>query len=329
MERLAADRLAFVLSVLILGSLGAARCVEAQTYPVKPITMLISQAPGAGTDVGIRVIAQEVSKTLGQEIIPVNKTGGGGAVSAGVLAHSKPDGYTLLATPSPALTSIPLIESVPYDPLKDFSPVIQFGSMTTAVIVRSDAPYKSFRDFVEFARANPGKASIGLIGIGASTHLCLMHVIQKENVNIPIVPFGGATPTVTALLGGHVSACAVSTSGFVSHLKAGKVRVLACTSAKRMENAPEVPTLLDLGYARAAVKDMYVVLAPKGTSVSVVKRLEEVIRRGMDSPGFKAVSENFHMQVAGEPLSGQNLQNTIEDQYNNNKEIMRTVKWTK
>jgi tripartite-type tricarboxylate transporter receptor subunit TctC len=156
----------------------------------------------------------------------------------------------------------------------------------------------------------------------------MMHVMQEEKVNIVSIPFEGATPTVTALLGGHVSACAVSTSGFLSHLKAGKVKVLACTQEKRIESIPEAPTLLELGYPYAAVVDMYVIVAPKGTPPAVVKRLEEVFRKAMDTTAFKNMAENFQMYVEN-PLAGQRLKESIERQYNNNKEIMRKAKVSK
>jgi tripartite-type tricarboxylate transporter receptor subunit TctC len=327
-KRCSAFKKILFLAMFIVAFLGWSQKGQTQEYPARAITMLIGNAPGAGTDVGVRMIAQEATKILGQEIIPVNKPGGGGAVSAGVLAVSKGDGYTLLAASSPALTSIPLVESVPYDPLKDFTPIIQFGSLGTAIIVRSDSPHKSFKDLIDFARKNPGKVSLGITGMGGSTHLCMMHVMQEEKVNIVLIPFGGATPTVTTLLGGHVSACAVSTSGFLSHLKAGKVKVLACTQEKRIESIPEAPTLLELGYPYAAVVDMYVIVAPKGTPSAVVKRLEEVFRKAMDTTAFKNMAENFQMYVEN-PLAGQRLKESIERQYNNNKEIMRKARVSK
>lgn len=187
---------------------------QAQEYPMRPITMLISVAPGAGVDVCGRMIAQGATKILGQEIIPVNKPGG--IVAAGLLANSKGDGYTLLAFTSSSLTVTPHMESVIYDPLKDIIPIIQFGSLISGIVVRSDSPYNSLKDLVEFARKNPGKVSYGIPSIGVTPHLIMEYLKTEENVDITIIPFGGSTPTITALLGGHISACAVSTSGFLS-----------------------------------------------------------------------------------------------------------------
>jgi len=316
------------LAMLILGILCSGLRIQAQEYPTRPITMLISHAPGAGTDVCSRMVTKGATKTLGQEIIPVNKPGGGGSVSVGILANSKGDGYTILALTSSAITNIPHLESVPYDPLKDIVPIIQFGSLITGIVVRSDSPHKSFRDFVDFARKNPGKVSFGTPGIGIAPHVALAHVMLEEKVDITVIPFGGATPTLTALLGGHISACGVSTSGFLPHLKAGKVRVLATTGDKRIEVIPDVPTLHELGYPYGILIEIYLIVAPKGTPSAVVKTLEGAFRKAMETPEFRALAENFYMFVEN-PLSGQKLKEYIEEQYSKNGEIIRKAKLVK
>jgi tripartite-type tricarboxylate transporter receptor subunit TctC len=271
----------FFLAILILGFLGLSQEVRAQEYPTKPITMLISFTPGAGTDVCGRTIAEEAKKSLGQEIIPVNKPGGGGAVAAGILASSKGDGYTVCAAISSALTHIPHFQSVPYDPLKDFIPIIQFAAMRQALVVRSDSPFKSFKDLIDFARKE-GKINCGVPGMGGSVELNVRQVMQKENVNIVMVAFGGATPAMTALLGGHVQLGVVSESGFARYVKAGKLRALVSFASKRLEIAPETPTAAELGIPMSGGGEtMYLMLAPKGTPPAVVKKLEEAFRKAM------------------------------------------------
>lgn len=155
----------FFLAILGLGFLGWSHGTQAQEYPTRPITIVICYQPGAGTDVGSRMIAQGATKILGQEVLPVNKPGGGGAVGTGIVANSKGDGYTLLASTSDQLTFIPHLESVPYD-LKDFVPIIQFGVIRSLFIVRSDSPHKSLKDLIDFARKNPGNVSYGSPGLG-------------------------------------------------------------------------------------------------------------------------------------------------------------------
>lgn len=300
---------------------------QAQEYPVQPINLLIGFPVGGGTDVCARMIVQEAGKTLGQEFIPVNKPGGGGAVAAGILASSKNDGYTLLAVTSNTFTMTPYLESVPYKPL-DMLPIIQYGSLYTAIIVRADSPYKSLKDLIEFARKNPGKISYGFPGIGTSPQLVMEQIMLEEKVNIATVPFGGSVPTLTALLGGHVQVCAISISGILKQLKAGAVRVLAANTDKRIVEIPDAPTIAELGYPSGIPTETYLFVAPKGTSSSVVKKLEGAFSKAMEMSAFRTSAENFGMYTAN-PLSGEALKKDIESAYAKNGEIIRKVKLIK
>ena len=315
----------FFLAIVILCFFGWIQWVWAQDYPTRPITLLISYAPGAATDVCARMAAQEASKILGQEIIPVNKPGGGGAVATGIMASSKGDGYTFLAVTSAALTNVPHMESVTYDPLKDVIPVIQFGSLTTGIVVRSDSPYKSFKDLIDFCRKNPGKVSYAVPGVGITPHLAMELVMFEEKVNIVVIPFEGSTPAMTALLGGHVSSAGASTSGFLAHLRAGKVRALATTADKRIGVLPDTPTLLELGYSNGVLLEMYIIVAPKGTPPAVMKKVEGAFRKGMETSAFRTTAENFY-SYAENPSSGQELKEYIERMHAKNGEIIRKAK---
>ena len=314
-----------IFLVISLGIMGWIQGALAQEYPTRPITLLICMRPGAGADLGARMIAQEATKIFSQEIIPVNKPGGGGAVAAGILASSKADGYTLLSCTNGALTTTPHLESVPYDPLKDLVPIIQFGSLISGIVVRSDSPHKSFKEFIDFARKNPGKLSYGFPGVGTAPHLAIEHVMLEEKVNIATVPFEGAVPSLTALLGGHVSACGVSTSGFLPHLKAGKVRALATTGDRRIEVVPDTPTLRELGYPYGVLIDEYLIIGPKGIPPAVIKTLEGAFLKAMEAPGFRTLAENLYMHVQV-PLYGQKFKEHIEELYAKNGEIIRKAK---
>ena len=191
-------------------------------------------------------------------------------MAAGILASSKGDGYTLLALPSATLTSNPHLEVVPYNAL-DMIPIIQFGSLYSAIAVRSDSPHKSLKDLIDFARKNPGKVSYGHPGIGTTPHLAMESIMLGEKVNIATVPFGGSVPTMTALLGGHVSACGLSISGILKQLQAKAVRVLAANEDKRLEAIPDAPTISELGYPFSIATEKYIFVVPKGTPSSVVK----------------------------------------------------------
>jgi len=325
MKRLISCRILLFVAIVTLFALSWSQGVHAQGYPNRSITLLVGYAPGAGTDVCSRVIAQEASKTLGQEIMPVNKPGGGASVMMGLLANSKADGYTIGASTTSALTLAPHMQTLPYDPFKHIEPLIQFGLLCSVVIVRTDSPFKSFKDLIEFAHKNPGKVSYGVPGIGTSPHLAMETVMLQEKVNLAIVPFRGGTPTVTALLGGHVSFCAVSTSGFVAHLKAGKVRALGTLTSKRIEPILDVPTLVELGYPNAAFESMYLMNAPNGTPPDVVKKLTGAFRKAMQAPEFIKVTKNFYAYVE-DPLSGQELKDYIKKEYDRTGEIIRKTK---
>jgi len=314
--------------IISLGIMGWIQGALAQEFPARAITLLICMQPGAGADLGGRIIAQDATKTLGQEIIPVNRAGGGGAVAAGILASSKGDGYTLLSCTNGALTTTPHLESVPYDPLKDFTPIIQFGSLTSGIMVRSDSPYKSLKEFIDFARKNPGKLSYGFPGVGTAPHLAIEHVMLEEKVNIATVPFEGAVPSITALLGGHVSACGISTSGFLPHLKAGKIRVLATTGEKRIEVVPDAPTLFELGYPYGVLLDLYLIVGPKGIPPAVMKTLEGAFLKAMETPEFQTLAERLYMQVKV-PLHGGKFKKYMEELHAKNGEIIRKAKLRK
>ncbi len=312
------------LSVLLLSSLGFGQAGWAQDYPTQPINLLIDRPPGAGTDVVARVIAPGSSKVLGQEVIPVNKPGAGGAVAVGILASSKGDGYTVLAHTTSSLTVIPHLEKVAYDPIKDLVPLVHFGTFYCGIIVRADSPHKSFKDLIEFARKNPGKASFGIVGVGNAPHLDIELVLQQEKVDMPVVPLGGGPPAMTALLGGHVTAVGVGASAWIPNFKAGKVRVLATTTEKRI--MPEVPALREFGYPFYNLStEYYLISAPKETPAPVVAKLEGAFRKAMEAPEFRTTAESFYVYDPN-PLSRQALKDLIETLYRKNGEIIQKTK---
>jgi len=313
-----------VFGILALAFLCLGQGVRAQDYPIQPINLIIDRPPGSGTDVVGRVIAPAASKILGQEVIPINKPGAGGAVGVGLLAKSKPDGYTILAFTMSGLTVVPHLEAVSYDPLKDVVPIAHFGTFHCAIMVRPDSPHKTFKDLIEFARKNPGKATFGIVGVGNSPHLDFELVLQQEKVNIPIVPFGGAPPTLTALLGGHVTAAGVGASNWMPNYKAGKVRLLATTTEKRI--LPEVPALREFGYPFYNIStEYYLIAVPKGTPAPVVAKLEGAIRKAMESPEFRKTTESLYVYDPN-PLSKEAIKDLVEILYQKNGEVIQKAK---
>jgi tripartite-type tricarboxylate transporter receptor subunit TctC len=216
------------------------------------------------------------------------------------------------------------LESVSYDPLKDVIPVVHFGTFYCGILVRADSPYTSITDLVDYARKNPGKVSFGIVGIGNAPHLDIELVIQQEKLNMPIVPLGGGPPAMTALLGGHVTAVGVGASGWMQSYKAGKVRVLATTTEKRV--LPGVPTLQESGYPFYNLStEYYLVSAPKGTPAAVVTKLEGAFRKAMEAPQFRTTAESFYVYDP-KPLSRQALKELIESLYRKNGEVIQKTK---
>lgn len=319
-----ARKTCLVLLAALLSVLGLGQGAPAQDFPTQPINLLIDRPPGAGTDVVARVIAPAASKILGQEVIPVNKPGAGGAVAVGILATSKPDGHTILAHTTSSLTVIPHLESVSYNPLKDVVPVVHFGTFNCGILVRGDSPFKSFKDLIDYARQNPGKASFGIVGVGNAPHLDIELVLQKEKVDMPVVPFGGGPPTLTALLGGHVTAIGVGASAWMPSFKAGKVRVLATTTEKRI--LPDVPALHEFGYPFYNLStEYYLISAPKDIPPAVLTKLEGAFRKAMQTPEFRTTAESFYVYDPN-PLSRQALRELIDRLYQKNGEIIRETK---
>jgi tripartite-type tricarboxylate transporter receptor subunit TctC len=314
-----------LLSALMMGFPGWNQEVHAQAYPARPINMLIGFAPGAATDICARLIAKAAEKFLGQEIVPINKPGAGGAVAAGIMASSKGDGYTILADVSAALTNAPHMETVNFDPLKDFVFLFQYGVLIPIYVVPSESPHKSFKDAIEFARKNPGKFSVGTPGVGTSPHLAMDLIKSKEKVDVAVIPFAGSAPAMTSLLGGHISCVGTSTPTAIPHIKANKVRAIAITSEQRDEATPGVPTLKELGYTYAVLEEVFFLAAPKGTPPAVAKKLEDAFRKAWETPEYRTKTKALYT-FPENPLYADKLKTFIEQEYKRNGEIIKGAK---
>ncbi len=314
-----------LLVIIILGLTGWNQLAHSQDYPTRPITLLINMAPGASVDALARVIADQLSKTLGQEVTPVNRPGGGGSLAAGVLASSKGDGYTLMVGVSSSLTNAPHIESVPYDPLKDVIPIIQTAYLYNLIGVSSDSPLNSIKDLIDFARKNPGKVTCSHPGIGTSAHLAVEYLNTKEKgAVITAVPFPGSTQAAVALLGGHVMATSNSPGTSFPHVKAGKIKMLVSTAEKRKKEYPNIPTLIEAGYPDGVFSELVLVAAPKGTPVQLIDRLEKILGKIVTSQDYRNIADKFFV-YAENPLSGKGLKDFIEKDYARNGEMIKKL----
>jgi tripartite-type tricarboxylate transporter receptor subunit TctC len=269
--KLRAVVLGCMLSITLVSSLWSQ-----PAYPTKPLNLLISFAPGGVVDTSTRAIAAKAEKFLGQPFVISNNGAGGSSVAAGITAKQKPDGYNLLACTTTTLIRIPQYRKVTYSH-DDFVPIMQHASTQSGLAVLADSPFKTVKDLVEFAKKNPGKVTYSTLGIGSPMHLSMEYIAKQEGITWTHVPYPGSMPSVTALLGGHVTATSASTE-WKPFVLEGRLRLLATHGEKRMNTFPNVPTLKELGY------DFYndttfVIVAPKGTPLPIVNKLEDAFHK--------------------------------------------------
>jgi tripartite-type tricarboxylate transporter receptor subunit TctC len=259
-------------------------------YPERPVTIIVTMDPGGVTDLATRALTINMEKSLGKSLIVENRGGGGGAVGLGVLVNAKPDGYTLATTQNLSIVDTPLMQKVPYKPLSSFTPIAVFGySEHTAVLVKPDAPWKTFGEFVDYAKKNPGKVKYSSAGVGSGMHVAMEYVAHKEGIKWVHVPFKGTAPSRTAVLGGHVDACS-SGMGWAPFVLSGQLRVLATQGRNRSPQFPNAPTFKELGYEFVS-EAYHTMVGPAGLPPDVVKKLENAAQRAMAAPEFKQTAD--------------------------------------
>jgi len=258
--------------------------VQAADFPVKEVQVIIPWAAGGATDLIFRALAATTGKHLGKAVVIVNKPGGAGAVGYTEAAQAKPDGYTLVSAITP-LTILPHQVKTAFT-YKDFEPVINVVDDPSMFLVRSDAPWKSLKEFLDFAKKNPDMITIGNSGAGGGVHLVALAFEKAAGVKFNHIPFSGGGPSVTAILGGHINAVSVSPPEGIEHVKAGKLKIIALFSEKRFELFPDVLTVKEQGVD--FVMGMWRGLAAsKGTPPDVIKKLHDAFKQGMEDPVFQ------------------------------------------
>ncbi len=281
-----------VLAILVALSFSVSAI--AADYPTKPVQMLIPFGAGGSADSMGRMIAKASEKYLGQPIIAVNKPGAGGGIMLTALKNARPDGYTIGWTSTGILT-VTNIGNVPF--MHDaFTHVARIGISAMPIVVRADAPWKTFQEFVEYARQNPDKVKIGNAGTGSATHLTPIFMEKELGLKFIHVPLG-AERRVPSLLGGEVDAICVPLPEIVAQVEAGKARILAVPSEKRDPGFPDVPTMKELGY-NVVLELFRGISVPKGTPEDVVKKLEAAFKKGAEDPEFIAYCKKNSFNVS-------------------------------
>jgi tripartite-type tricarboxylate transporter receptor subunit TctC len=272
----------------------AASAALAQSFPSRPVTLIVPWPAGGSTDQVMRALATATEKYLGQPIIVENKAGAGGTLGANALVTAKPDGYTLTQLPI-TIFRMPHTTSVGFDPLTDFTYVIGISGYTFGVVVRSEAPWKTWKELVDHAKANPGKLNYGTPGANTSLHVTMEDIAYRYGVKWTHVPFRGNADNMQALLGGHVDIAADAT-GWGPLVDSGKFRLLVTWGAQRTKRWSSVPTLKELGYDIVSVSP-YGIGAPKGMDPQVVKVLHDAFKKGMEDPIHMQAMEKYDQDL--------------------------------
>ena len=275
-------------AALAASGLGA----QAQSFPAKPIKLVIAFPAGGPTDITMRVLADNASKILGQPVIVENKPGAGGTLPAQALQTAQPDGYTLAQIPL-GVFRLPYTTKINWDPVKDISYVLNVTGYAFGVVVPTDSPIKSWTHFVAWAKANPGKLTYGSTGTMTSPHLTMELIAQKLGLELLHVPYKGSADLMQAILGGQLMAAADST-GFAPQVEAGKLRVLNTWGAERLAKFPDAPTLKELGLD-IVQNSPFGIGAPKGTPAPVVKRLHDAFKQAMEQESYRTALARYDM----------------------------------
>jgi len=284
-----------LLAALALASAGAA---FAQSYPSHPIKLLVPWPPGQATDVAARMVAERLTPALGQPLVVDNRPGVGGVLGSEIAAKSPADGYTLLAGSSGPISISPNVQKVAYEPLKDFTPISLLAVNPFVLVVNPSVPAKNVRELIALLRANPGKYSFASSGSGATSHLMSVLFNSMAGVNAVHVPYKGSSQSITDVVNGQVAYTIETIPAVAGLVKAGKLRALAATSAKRAETMPDVPTVAETlpGYEMFGWIGL---MAPTGTPSAITERISAETRKIMQDPEIRKRFLAAGMEPAG------------------------------
>jgi tripartite-type tricarboxylate transporter receptor subunit TctC len=278
--------------------------MQAQTYPAKPVHLIVPYAAGGATDVIARAIGQRLSETWGQQVIIENKAGAGTQIGAEAVAKSAADGYTLLATAEATFVVNPYVYSkLPYDPVKDFVPVSGLGVLNQVLVVHPSLPVQSVGELIARAKAKPGELNYGTLGIGSSSHLNMEMFQSQAGVKLTSVHYRGGAPAMTDLIGGHIPMLFISVTLTAQPWKAGQIRALGVGSSQRLPQFPELPTVAESGLPGFSAVTWFGLFAPSGTPPEIVTKINTDVQRLLADPGFKEkfLDPNFFEPITGSP----------------------------
>lgn len=274
-----------VVAALAMAFLAISAC--AQNYPTRPVRMIVPFAPGGGTDISARVLAEGLTRVLGQTVVVDNRPGAGSTLGTDLAAKSSPDGYTLLLGNISMAFNAALYRKLPYDTLRDLAPVSLVTDQPNILVAHPSLQAKTLGDFVALARSQPGKLTFGSAGSGSGTHLAMELLLMSQRMDLVHVPFKGTGPALTALLGNQISVLFSTYASALPHVKNGRLRAYAVTSAKRTKTLPDVPTVAESGVPDYEYSTWYGLLVPAGVPKPIVDKLSQTTMKVLEMPDVR------------------------------------------
>ena len=264
-------------------------CVHAESWPQKPIKVIVPFPPGGVTDSLARITAEWLTQRLGQPVVPDNRPGASGAIAADLVARAEADGYTLFSAATPQLAVVPHVQKISYDPIKDFAPISIVGTNAFALGCNAEkTPAKSLAEFVDHVKARPGQLNYGSPGVGSVGHLTMALFLARAGLKMEAVLYKGGGPAMADVIAGHVNCYFGNFNEILPHIASGRVRVLATSGEKRARQLPDVPTVAEQGYPGFRTETWNGYVAPAGTPRGVIERIAREIAAGCKDPGFTA-----------------------------------------
>ena len=292
-------KIAFALPLVLLQCCPTA---FAQTnYPTKPIRLIVPFPAGAASDVVGRMLGQKMSEILGEQVVADNRAGAGGNLGIGLTAKAPPDGYTILIATASIAVSPAIYANLGFDPAKDLAPVARLSSTPNILLVHPSVPAKTLREFINLARAAPGKLNFGSGGAGTTNHLANELLKHLEKINIVHVPYKGVTQAMTAMMGGEVDEVVMPVTTAIPQIRAGKVRALAVTSTNRSPLFPDIPTMAEAGYPGYEDVTLNMLLAPAGTPKEIVAKIHADVAKAFAQPELVARFVERSIELVASP----------------------------
>jgi tripartite-type tricarboxylate transporter receptor subunit TctC len=298
-QRLAVKSTLIRIFAIVAVALFVGTSARADDYPSRAIRVIVPFSPGGAVDGPMRLIAQELGKRLGQPVVVENKPGAGATIGTDVVAKSAPDGYTLLLASQTNAISASLYAKLPFDPIADFTPITLIGREPGVVVVNPKVPANTLQEFIAYVKAHPGEVDYASSGNGSGQHLFAALLASRTGMQMNHVPYRGSGHATTDLLAGVVAMAIPGTAGMVGHIRAGKLRALAVTGARRSPQLPDVPTVIESGVPGYEAYVWMGLLAPKGTPAPIVERLHRETLAVLGEDDVKRYMANAGIEIVG------------------------------